>query len=101
MCVVFTESEVVSLIAQGRTAEDIAAGVLRSMAARMKGVMAHIIPREPAVFVGGVAQNAAFGDTLSAQIGVRFSVPPEPQLNGALGAALFSLEKPASRGYTR
>ncbi len=98
LCVVFTESEIVGLIAEGRAPADIAAGVLNAMAARMRGVMGHIIPREPAVFVGGVARNAAFGEALSRQIRLPFLVPESPQTNGALGAALFSLEKSGTSG---
>ena len=95
LCVVFTESEVVSLIARGARPADIAAGVLKAMAVRMRSVMGHVVPREPAVFVGGVARNASFAAALGAQVGVGFRVPPDPHLNGAYGAALFSLENAA------
>ncbi len=62
--------------------------------------MGHIAPKEPAVFAGGVARNAAFAAAVGEALGVHFSVPPEPQLNGAIGAALFSLEKMGGARYT-
>lgn len=101
VCVVFTESEVVSLVAQGYRAADIAAGVLRAMALRMHAFMGRIVTREPAVFVGGPARNAALTAALGDRTGLVLRVPPEPQLNGALGAALFSLENMCTGDYTR
>ncbi len=91
-CVVFAESRVVSLVAEGRDAADIAAGIVEAMATRIRSVMGHIVAREPAVLTGGVAHNRALFAALERRLGTRFTSITHPQLAGALGAALFSLE---------
>jgi activator of 2-hydroxyglutaryl-CoA dehydratase len=42
---------------------------------------------------GGVAQNIGVVRALEKQIGLSILLPPEPQLVGALGAALLAREK--------
>ena len=54
--------------------------------------MGQVVTRDQVVFVGGVANNTALAKRLEAKTGHHLLVPQEPQLNGAYGAALFSLE---------
>lgn len=100
VCVVFTESEVVSLVSQGYDKADIAAGVVQAMAARMQALMGRLVTRAPALFVGGVAGNGALAAELAAVTGLEIEVGTHPQFNGARGAALFSLENSTRSGYT-
>jgi len=101
VCVVFAESEVVSLVAKGVPAADIAAGVVKAMAARLRAMTGRVLTLEPAVFVGGVARNRALVESVREQTGLDLAVPEHPQFTGALGAALFSLEKMGRGDYTR
>ncbi len=90
MCTVFAESEVISLIADGVLREDIVAGLDRAIAKRV-GAMAKrvgIIP--PVAFAGGVAKNAGVRRALERELGATLFVPEEPQIIGALGAALIA-----------
>jgi len=88
MCTVFAESEVISLRARGITKEDIAAGLITSVAQRV-GVMAKRMGlKERIAFVGGVAKNAGMKAALEKELGVTLYVPFEPQITGALGAAI-------------
>lgn len=88
MCTVFAESEVISLRARGITKEDIAAGLIASIAQRV-GVMAKRMGlKEHIAFVGGVAKNAGMKVILEKELGVTLYVPFEPQITGALGAAI-------------
>lgn len=90
MCAVFAETEIISLLAQGTPPQDIAAGVFLSIARRMRGLAGRIPMRGICVFTGGLATSPAFGDLLATELGVPVTVPPDPQVVGALGAALAS-----------
>jgi predicted CoA-substrate-specific enzyme activase len=91
-CTVFAESEVISLVAEGVEREEIVAGLCRSIARRV-GAMARGVGVEPPVaFAGGVAKNAGVVRALEDMLGERLIVPPEPQIVGALGAALLARE---------
>ena len=88
MCTVFAESEVISLRARGIPKEDIAAGLIGGIAKRV-GVMAKRAGlKDHIAFVGGVAKNEGMRSALERELGVGLFVPPEPQITGALGAAI-------------
>jgi len=84
MCTVFAESEVVSLRARGLTKEDVAAGLVESIAQRVSVMAKQIGLREHVAFVGGVAKNAGIKAALERRLGVTLFVPFEPQITGAL-----------------
>jgi predicted CoA-substrate-specific enzyme activase len=89
-CTVFAESEVITLVADGVPREEIVAGVCRSIARRV-GAMARRVGVEPPVaFAGGVAKNVGVVAALSEVLGEELIVPEEPQIVGALGAALVA-----------
>ena len=45
------------------------------------------------VFTGGVALGGAVAQYIEAELGCRVIVPAEPQLNGAIGCAIFAAER--------
>lgn len=92
MCVVFAETEIVSLLAEGTPAEDIIAGVQKSVAERISTMAGRAI-EGPVAFTGGVAMVPGMAEALESVLGTKVTVPPEPQLTGALGAALIGAEK--------
>jgi predicted CoA-substrate-specific enzyme activase len=96
ICTVFAESEVVSLISQGKAPADIAQGVCRAIARRTAGLATRVGVVERVLMTGGVAKNRSVVDLLSRQIGHPIQVPEEPQIVGALGAALFASEPRAT-----
>ena len=88
---VFAESEVISLVAQGEPLDGIVKGLHQALASRVAA-----LARGPGagldVFMsGGVALNAAMLEALRQAMGRPVAVVPEPQLVGALGAALSVL----------
>ncbi len=89
-CTIFAETEMVSLRADGRTREDLVAGIHRAVASRVAVMGRTVGYREQVVFTGGVAKNAGVRDSLAAAIGLPIVVPDEPQIMGALGAALLA-----------
>jgi len=90
MCTVFAESEVVSLRAQGRSREDIAAGLVEGIARRIAAMARPLGLKEPVALVGGVAKNEGIRKALERELGHKLYVPPEPQITAALGAALIA-----------
>ena len=89
-CTVFAESEVISLVAEGADREEIVAGLCRAIAQRV-GAMARRVGVEPPVaFAGGVAKNVGVVRALEEALGAQLVVPEEPQIVGALGAALVA-----------
>ncbi len=93
MCAVFAESEVVGLMTRGRKREDIARAVHRAIAERAVGMLRRISSQPPVLFSGGGARDPCLAAMLEARIGQRPFVPPDPQVVGALGAALIILGK--------
>ena len=90
MCTVFAESEVVSLIAQGARREDIIGGLHDSIASRIYR-MAKRLPIDGEItFTGGVAKNLGMVDALKRRFKTPINLPEEPQIVGALGAALIA-----------
>lgn len=91
MCVVFAESEIVGLMAQGTPAGDIAAGVIAAVASRVAALAGGDLPG-PVAFTGGVALLPGFAEVLGRALGASVAVPEQPQFTGALGAALLAAD---------
>lgn len=92
MCTVFAESEVVSLLAVGHPRENIIGGIHEAIALRTAGMLRRIGLEEPLAMSGGVAKNLGVVRALEDQLGCRVILPEEPQIIGALGAALIALD---------
>jgi len=87
-CTVFSESEVISLIASGENRKNIALGVHHAIVIRLAAMVSKIGLKEDIVFAGGVAKNLCIASLLEQKLGVKLFIPKEPQIVGALGAAL-------------
>jgi (R)-2-hydroxyacyl-CoA dehydratese activating ATPase len=97
-CTVFAESEVLSWLGKGKKIEDILLGVHKSIAARASGLVRRVGIEDQVTFTGGVARNAAMVETLEERLGTRLNVSEESHYMGALGAALFALDRVGSGG---
>ncbi|MBU2548453.1 MAG: 2-hydroxyglutaryl-CoA dehydratase [Proteobacteria bacterium] len=89
-CAIFAETEVVSLRADGRSREDILAGLHKAMAHRVAIMGRAVGFREPVLFTGGVARNEGIKKALEKEIGLTIEAPEHPQIIGALGAAIIA-----------
>jgi predicted CoA-substrate-specific enzyme activase len=94
-CTVFAESEVISLVAGGEPLEGILKGLHQALAARVAALARGAAGSGDVFMSGGVALNAAMVGALREALGRPIQVLPEPQLIGALGAALSVLASPA------
>ena len=100
MCTVFAESEVVSLVARGEPVEDIVAGLCRAVAERTRALAQRVGISPEVTMTGGVAKNLGVVRALEELLGYTFNIPKEPQIVGALGAALFAREAVLAKAPT-
>lgn len=92
-CTVFAESEAISHMARGARREDVAAGLHQAIASRVLGLAARVGVEPAVMLTGGVALNAGLVAALEKLGACRLTVPLDPQVVGALGAALFARQK--------
>ena len=90
MCTVFAESEVTSLVAKGEDRRAIALGLHQSVVRRAVGMIKRVSSDGPIVFAGGVAKNPCMRQLLEEALKREVLIPEDPQMVGALGAALLS-----------
>lgn len=98
LCTVFAESEVISYIGEGKKREDIAAGVVDSVAAKVAQLALRKDLPEKVVLTGGLSGSRYFARTLSEKIGRETEAEECGRYAGALGAALLAEEKFKRRG---
>jgi predicted CoA-substrate-specific enzyme activase len=100
-CSVFAESEVISLLNEGVPLPEIAAGINESIAARLSSLARKVGLREELTLTGGCAKNRGLVVALERRLGTRVqSLSADPQVIGALGAALIARERLLSKGRT-
>jgi len=95
ICTVFAESEIISLLSQNSTKEDIAYGMHRAVAKRViaMGMGGQISYREPIVFSGGVAKNIGMVRAIREELAKNVFELEQPQITAALGAAIFAKKR--------
>ncbi|KNY28146.1 acyl-CoA dehydratase activase [Pseudobacteroides cellulosolvens] len=93
MCVVFAQSEVISLIARKFSRKDILAGMHISMAKRMVKMTRKSEINGDIVMTGGGALNVGLQKAFEDELMTDIYVANHPQYNGSLGAALIARER--------
>lgn len=92
-CTVFAESEVLSWLGKGKKIEDILWGVHQSIASRSSSLMRRVGLEDEITFTGGVTRNIAMVTALEERLERKMNVSEESHYMGALGAALFALDR--------
>ena len=92
VCTVFAESEVISLIADNHTEQDIIHGLNLAVAGKTCSLVHRAGGSPPYMMTGGVARNLGLVETLKQKLGEPVWIAPDPDLCGAIGAALFALD---------
>lgn len=93
MCAVFAQTELVAQIAKGVSRADLAAGILASLAGRLKTQCGRLFGASQVVLTGGLSRLPSFVDLLSAAMGAKVAVPPQAPFLAAIGAAIMAGEK--------
>jgi activator of 2-hydroxyglutaryl-CoA dehydratase len=91
-CAIFGESELIGRIVEGVSVPELAAGVNYSIFRRIKPMLL-ALSSKTIVFTGGVALGPAVGHWVREELGSEVVVPAHPQINGAIGCALFTIER--------
>jgi predicted CoA-substrate-specific enzyme activase len=91
-CVVFAESELVTLIHSQTWKPDIARAVLVAIADRVASMLRRVGIEYDIAAIGGVALNGGFIVAVEREMNIKLIVPEEPQFVGAIGAALAASE---------
>ncbi|TRO52772.1 CoA activase, partial [Candidatus Bathyarchaeota archaeon] len=92
-CVIFGESDVVSLIHRQESKPEIARAIFEAMADRVSSMVHRLGVNPDVVLVGGVAKDVGFVTSLKRKLGVDVLIPEYPDYVGALGAALAALKR--------
>lgn len=92
MCTVFAESEVISLIAENKSSDDIIHGLNKSVASKTLSLVARTNHTPVYMMTGGVARNKGVAAEIEKGLSDKLFIPENPDLCGALGAALFALD---------
>ena len=89
LCTVFAESEVINYIGEGQKREDIAAGVVDSVANKVAQLAMKKNLPEKVILTGGLSNSTYFTKILSQKLGQTVSPTEHGRYAGALGAALL------------
>ena len=93
LCTVFAESEVINYIGVGKNREDIAAGVVDSVASKVAQLSQKKALSDKIILTGGLSHSTYFTRILSAKIRKTVEPTENGRYAGALGAALLAKEK--------
>lgn len=91
-CTVFSETEVISQLANNETIPDIINGIHKSVSSRIAGLARRVGIESPVVMTGGVSRNFEVVRYVSEEIGAPILTSPLSQYNGAIGAAIYAWE---------
>jgi activator of 2-hydroxyglutaryl-CoA dehydratase len=80
------------LLRQGKHVNDILAGACAAITKRIRSLLERVGIVEALVISGGIAKNIGIVTRLEESLGLNARIAPEPQIVGALGAALFARE---------
>jgi benzoyl-CoA reductase subunit D len=92
-CVIFGESDVVSLIHRQESKPEIARAIFDAMADRVSSMVHRLGVNPDVLLVGGVAKDIGFISSLKRKLGVDILIPEYPEYVGALGAALVAVNR--------
>lgn len=92
-CAVFAESELISLIHEGRKIEELIGGVISAVSGKILTALQEIGAHTPLMISGGVARLKSIRFLLEKELGSGVLVPEDPSIVTALGAALIAEEK--------
>ena len=98
-CTVFAESEVITLVGEGKPMDEIAAGIQMAVAKRCFVMAKKAGATDSITLTGGCAKNAGLKQAIEHVLKLKvIDLKTDPQLMGALGAAEFARQKGLAKG---
>jgi len=93
-CTVFAESEVITLVGEGKPMDEIAAGIQMAVAKRCFVMAKKAGAVDSITLTGGCAKNAGLKQAIERVLKLKvIDLKTDPQLMGALGAAEYARQK--------
>ena len=93
ICAVFAKSDAIKYLRQGVTKSDILAGLNQAIATRCLNLLKRVSIEADFTITGGISKNSGMVATIREKVGLEPLLCDDPQLAGALGAALFAAER--------
>ncbi len=93
ICTVFARSEVSRHLRRGAQKADILGGLHAATADRVFGLLKRVGIERDFVISGGIAKNIGVVKRVEAKVGMPALISEEPQIIGALGAAILAKER--------
>ena len=91
-CAVFAESEIIGLLGNNHSVEDIVSGVHYSIAKRIIKLVKRVGIKEDIYFDGGPALNEGLVNAIENELGMEIFIPEFPQITTSYGAAILAHE---------
>ena len=99
-CTVFAESEVISLVGEGKPMDEIAAGIELAVAKRCFVMAKKAGATDSITLTGGCAKNDGLKQAIEKDLKIKVvDLTIDPQLMGALGAAEYARQKGLAKAY--
>jgi predicted CoA-substrate-specific enzyme activase len=93
-CAAYGRGAAVALLKEGERKEDILAGLHESVATRVTALVKKIGIADKFVITGGIGRNVGLVKRIEERLGgIKVTLPEEPMIVGAVGAALFALDR--------
>ena len=93
VCTIFVETDILSYLASGKKVEDILSGVHGAIGSRTIALVRRVGAEPEVTFTGGVARNVGMIRSIEEKLGIRVNVSADSHYTGALGAAIFAIER--------
>jgi predicted CoA-substrate-specific enzyme activase len=93
VCAVFAKSEALGLLKRGTFKSDILNGLHDAIAIRCHNLLKRVNIETDFTITGGIAKNSGMVSKIKDKVGLEPILAPDPQIMGALGAAIFAREK--------
>jgi predicted CoA-substrate-specific enzyme activase len=101
VCAVFAKSEALALLKKGVPKSDILSGLHDAIAVRCRNLLKRVSIEKDFTITGGIAKNVGMVNKVKEKVGLEPLLAPDPQIIGALGAALFARERAKTQGGSR
>jgi predicted CoA-substrate-specific enzyme activase len=93
ICAVFAKSEAIAHRRKGVATSDILAGLNEAISIRCLNLLKKVSIEKDFTITGGIAKNKGMVAKISEKVGLQPLLAEDPQIIGALGAALFARER--------
>lgn len=93
ICAVFAKTDAISFLKKGVPKSDILAGLHSAIATRCHNLLKRISIENDFTITGGISKNVGMVEKVREKVGLEPVLAPDPQIIGALGAALFARER--------